>query len=83
MEYAVDKELERLVEVQAGEGWWQVPQGSLLWLVLFNIFINIDSGAKYTVRKFAGDVKMNDVVDTTEGRDSLGVLRVEKHNMSQ
>ncbi|GAB0189870.1 mitochondrial enolase superfamily member 1 [Grus japonensis] len=46
-----------------------IPQGSVLGLALFNIFV--DSGIECTLSKFADDTKLCDVVDTLEGRGAI------------
>ncbi|GAB0188705.1 hypothetical protein GRJ2_001335800 [Grus japonensis] len=49
-----------------------VPQGLVLGLALFNIFVrNTDSGTECALSKFANDTKLCGAVDTLEGRDAI------------
>jgi len=49
-----------------------VPQGSVLGLVVFNVFVNnMDGGTECTLSKLADDAKLCGVIDTLEGRDAI------------
>lgn len=49
-----------------------VPRGSVLGLMLFNIFVdNMDSGFECTISKFSNDTKLSGAVGTLEGRDAI------------
>ena len=49
-----------------------LPHRSVLGPVLFSIFTSdIDDGIQHTFSKFAGDTKLNNVVDTVEAKDAI------------
>ncbi|GAB0177621.1 mitochondrial enolase superfamily member 1 [Grus japonensis] len=49
-----------------------VPQGSVLGLALFNIFVSdMVSGIECTLSKFSNDTKLCGAVDTLEGRNAI------------
>ena len=48
-----------------------VLQGSVLGLLLFNIFDYIDDGSECTINKFADNTKLSSAVDKLEGREAI------------
>ena len=49
-----------------------VRQGSVVGLILFNIFLSdINSGIECTLSKFADDTKLWGAVEKPEGRDAI------------
>lgn len=69
-QWSHSKSCGQLLRVQAETS--DVPQGSLLGLVLFNIIVrDMGSGIKCTLSKPAGDTELCGAADVLEGRDAI------------
>ncbi|GAB0205751.1 triadin [Grus japonensis] len=79
MDHSVDKELtgRSHSKVNSLMSKWRsvmsgILQGSILGLVLFNVFVSdMDGGIECTLSKFADNTKLCGVINTLEGRDAI------------